>query len=49
MRNKYTGTTQNIKHETLKRVKDFGKMGDSFNEALTRLLDQNDKLHDKDI
>jgi uncharacterized protein (UPF0371 family) len=33
-------TTQKIRKETLERLRDRGRMGDSFDQAVSRLLDQ---------
>jgi hypothetical protein len=33
-------TTQRIDHSTLKRVRKYGKMGESFDQALSRMLDK---------
>jgi hypothetical protein len=33
-------TTQRLAKTTLKRVKEHGNMGESFNDALSRLLDR---------
>jgi len=40
-------TTQKLDEETLERVRDHGKMGDSFNRVLNRLLDKIDDLEDQ--
>ena len=40
-------TTQRIEEETLDRVRDFGKMGESFNGVVNRLLDKIDDLEDQ--
>jgi len=40
-------TTQKLDEDTLERVRDHGKMGDSFNGVLNRLLDKIDDLEDK--
>lgn len=40
-------TTQKLDEDTLKRVRDHGKMGDSFNGVLNRLLDKIDDLEEK--
>jgi len=40
-------TTQKLDEETLERVRDHGKMGDSFNRVLNRLLDKIDDLDDQ--
>jgi len=40
-------TTQKLDEETLERVRDHGKMGDSFNGVLNRLLDKIDDLEDQ--
>ncbi len=40
-------TTQKLEKETLERVRDHGKMGDSFNGVLNRLLDKIDDLEDQ--
>jgi len=37
-------TTQKLEEETLERLRDHGKMGDSFNGVLNRLLDKIDNL-----
>ena len=37
-------TTQRLEEETLDRVRDHGKMGDSFNRVLNKLLDEIDDL-----
>ena len=33
-------TTQRLGNSTLNRVKKYGKMGESFDEALSKLLDR---------
>jgi len=33
-------TTQRLDHTTLNRVKKYGKMGESFDDALSKLLDR---------
>ena len=40
-------TTQKLDVETLERLRDHGKMGDSFNRVLNRLLDKIDVLEEK--
>ena len=40
-------TTQKLEEETLERLRDHGKMGDSFNGVLNRLLDKIDDLEDQ--
>jgi len=40
-------TTQKLDKETLERLRDHGKMGDSFNGVLNRLLDKIDILEEK--
>ena len=40
-------TTQRLEDETLERVRDFGKMGESFNRVLNRLLDKIDDLEEQ--
>ena len=40
-------TTQRLEEETLERLRDHGKMGDSFNGVLNRLLDKIDDLEDQ--
>jgi len=48
-------TTQKLERETLERVRNHGKMGESFNRAIERVLDEIDDLkerldeHDKDL
>ena len=38
-------TTQKLEKDTLERVRDHGKMGESFNRAIERVLDEIDDLH----
>jgi hypothetical protein len=33
-------TTQRLDHTTLNRVRKYGKMGESFDKALSRVLDK---------
>ena len=40
-------TTQKLEETTLERLRDHGKMGDSFNGVLNRLLDKIDDLEDQ--
>ena len=40
-------TTQKLDEETLQRLRDHGKMGDSFNGVLNRLLDKVDDIEDQ--
>jgi len=40
-------TTQKLEEETLERLRDHGKMGDSFNGVLNRLLDKIDDLENQ--
>ncbi len=40
-------TTQRLEEETLDRVRNLGKMGDSFNGVINRLLDKIDDLEEK--
>ena len=40
-------TTQKLDEETLERVRKQGKMGDSFNGVLNRLLDKVDNIEDQ--
>jgi len=40
-------TTQKLDEDTLKRVRDHGRMGDSFNGVLNRLLDKIDDLEER--
>ncbi len=40
-------TTQKLDEETLERLRDHGKMGDSFNGVLNRLLDKIDNIEDQ--
>ena len=40
-------TTQKLDEETLERLRDHGKMGDSFNGVLNRLLDKIDILEER--
>jgi len=39
-------TTQKLDDETLDRLRQHGKMGDSFNGVLNRLLDKVDDIDD---
>jgi len=36
-------TTMKISRDTLKRLKEFGKMGDTFEDVVNRLLDDTDE------
>ncbi len=40
-------TTQKLDEETLDRLREHGKMGDSFNGVLNRLLDKVDNIEDQ--
>ena len=40
-------TTQRLEEETLDRVRNLGKMGDSFNGVINRLLDKIDDLEEQ--
>jgi len=40
-------TTQRLEEETLDRVRNLGKMGESFNVVLNKVLDEIDDLHDR--
>ena len=40
-------TTQRLEEETVDRVRNLGKMGDSFNGVINRLLDKIDDLEDQ--
>ena len=40
-------TTQKLDEETLERVRKQGKMGDSFNRVLIKLLDKIDDLENE--
>ena len=40
-------TTQRLDEETLDRIRKQGKMGDSFNLVLNKVLDEIDDLHDR--
>ena len=48
-------TTQRLEEETLDRVRDHGKMGESFNVVINKVLDQIEDLkerldeHDEDL
>ena len=48
-------TTQRLEEETLDRVRDHGKMGESFNVVLNKVLDKIEDLkerldeHDEDL
>jgi len=42
-------TTQKISKDTLKRLREFGKMGETFDDVVNRLLDDTDEeLEDVD-
>jgi hypothetical protein len=36
-------TTQRLDHSTLNRVKKYGKMGETFDQALVKVLDKADE------
>jgi len=40
-------TTQKLERDTLERVRKHGKMGESFDRAIDRVLDEIDDLHDR--
>ena len=40
-------TTQRMDEETLERLRDHGRAGDSFNEVLNGLLDRIDDIKDE--
>lgn len=40
-------TTQKLEKETLERVRKHGRMGESFDRAIDRLLDEVDKINDR--
>ena len=40
-------TTQKLGKDTLERVRKHGKMGESFDRAIDRLLDEVDKIKDR--
>jgi len=40
-------TTQRLEEETLDRVRNLGKMGESFNVVLNKVLDEIDDLHER--
>jgi len=40
-------TTQKLEKDTLERVRTHGKMGESFDRAIDRVLDEIDDLHDR--
>ena len=40
-------TTQKLEKETLERVRKHGRMGESFDRAIDRVLDEIDDLHDR--
>jgi len=44
-----TKTTQKIDFVTLKRVRNYGKMGDSFDKALCNLLDELEEKEDNNV
>jgi len=40
-------TTQKLDRDTLERVRTHGKMGESFDRAIDRVLDEIDDLHER--
>jgi len=40
-------TTQKLGKDTLERVRTHGKMGESFDRAIDRVLDEIEALHDR--
>jgi len=40
-------TTQRLSIDTLARVRSYGKMGETFEQALDKVLDKNEELEDK--
>ena len=40
-------TTQRLEEETLDRIRDHGRSGESFNRVLKKVLDEIDDLHDR--
>jgi len=40
-------TTQRLSISTLARVRSYGKMGETFDQALDKVLDKNEELEDK--
>ena len=40
-------TTQKLGRDTLERVRTHGKMGESFDRAIDRVLDEIDDLHER--
>jgi len=40
-------TTQKLEKDTLERVREHGKMGESFDRAIDRVLDEIDDLHER--
>ena len=40
-------TTQKLDKDTLERVRTHGKMGESFDRAIDRVLDEIDALHER--
>ena len=40
-------TTQRLSISTLARVRSFGKMGETFDQVLDKVLDKNEELEDK--
>jgi hypothetical protein len=43
-------TTQKIRKETLERLRNHGKMGESFEQVVSRLLDQLEQMeHENDF
>jgi len=40
-------TTQRLEEETLDRIRNLGKMGESFNVVLNKVLDEIDDLHER--
>jgi len=40
-------TTQRLSISTLARVRSFGKMGETFDQVLDKVLDKNEELEDE--
>lgn len=40
-------TTQKLEKDTLERVRKHGRMGESFDRAIDRVLDEIDNLHER--
>jgi len=42
-----SNTTQRLDHSTLEQIRHFGKMGDTFDDVLCKVLEKYKELEDK--